>query len=192
MTSLPAERLYVLGAASLVKPVLRLTPSVNDQAGAAWHGDKQFVANGFETTFRFQLTDHDGLGKGADGFAFVLQNSGPDALAGRGSAGGWALGDGMGNRDAPGIPLSIAIFFDTARTASSRTSGNFILFGTNGKIGDQRRPPSRLAYTRRLRVKLKDRRSTPRASHTALRSWPSPRQSISASSPTAKGPAAPA
>ena len=120
--------------------------------------EKQAVLNGFETTFQFQLTEQGGLGKGADGFAFVLQNAGPDALAGRGSSGGWALGDGFGDRQRPGIPLSIAIFFDTFKNGEIKDpSDNFVTISTNGRLGEMRWPPSRLAYTRRLKVHLKDR-----------------------------------
>ena len=155
---LTPDHLHTLGSARLDGGILRLTPAVNDQAGAAWLGEKQAVLNGFETTFRFQLTEQGGLGKGADGFAFVLQNAGPDALAGRGSSGGWALGDGMGDAKRPGIPLSIAIFFDTFKNGEIKDpSDNFITVSTNGKIGEMRWPPSRLAHTRRLKVRLKDR-----------------------------------
>lgn len=152
------EGLHLLGAAVSAPPALRLTPARNNQAGAAWFGEKQAVVNGFVTTFRFQLTDQGGLGKGADGFAFVLQNSGPGALAGIGSAGGWALGNGVGDPNTPGIPLSIAIFFDTFRNGEIKDpSDNYIALCTNGRIGEMRWPPSRLAYTRKLKVKLKDR-----------------------------------
>ena len=155
---LTPDHLHTLGSARLDGGILRLTPAVNDQAGAAWLGEKQAVLNGFETTFRFQLTEQGGLGRGADGFAFVLQNAGPDALAGRGSSGGWALGDGMGDAKRPGIPLSIAIFFDTFKNGEIKDpSDNFITVSTNGKIGEMRWPPSRLAHTRRLKVRLKDR-----------------------------------
>src|SRR5262245_27057843 len=111
---LPAQELSptdlrLRGTARAAGGVLRLTPAVNDKAGSAWLREKQSVVNGFETTFRFQLTEQGGLGKGADGFAFVLQNAGPDALAGEGSGGGWAFGGGVDH----GIPHCIAIFFDT-------------------------------------------------------------------------------
>jgi hypothetical protein len=158
-----AHDLHLAGSAALVESALRLTPARGERAGAAWFHVKQSVRNGFATTFRFQLTGQGGLGRGADGFAFVLQNSGPDAIAGRGSSGGFALGDGYGKRDAPGIPLSIAVFFDTFRnTEINDPSDNFLVLCTNGKIGEMQWPPSRLAHARKLKVKLKDRRE-----HTA-------------------------
>src|SRR5260370_34815016 len=71
--------------------VLRLTAARRDRSGAVWCVEKQHVGSGFETTFQFRLTQQGGLGHGADGFAFVLQNAGPAALGGRGSAGGFAV-----------------------------------------------------------------------------------------------------
>jgi hypothetical protein len=147
--------LSVVGSAQRAGKVLRLTPATEQIAGAAWAGEKQAVGNGFETTFQFQLTEQGGQGHGADGFAFVLQNSGPSAIAGRGGAGGFALGDGFGNRNSPGIPHSIAVFFDTHQNPGD-PSGNYIAVCTNGNIAEMRWPPPRLAYTRKLRVHLKD------------------------------------
>jgi hypothetical protein len=154
------QGLHLLKAASRADGVLRLTPAQPNRSGAAWFGEKQTVVNGFETEFRFQLTGQGGLGKGADGFAFVLQNSGPAAIAGTGSSGGWALGNGIGDRAAQGIPLSIAIFFDTYRNeVEGDPSNNYLAICTNGKIGEMAWPPSRLAKVRKLRVNLKDRKA---------------------------------
>src|SRR5580704_15319951 len=50
--------------------VLRLTSARRNKAGAVWAVEKQPVAAGFETTFRFRLTKQGGLGPGADGIAF--------------------------------------------------------------------------------------------------------------------------
>src|SRR5947207_6877078 len=154
---------------------LRLTPAKNDVAGAAWYTEKQQIAGGFETEFRFQLTENGGLGKGADGLAFVLQNNGPSAIAGRGSAGGWALGDGQGALRVPGIPLSIAVFFDTFRNEEEGDpSNNYVEICTNGKIGEMRWPPARLALVKKLRVNLKDHKV-----HTAAIAYRPPVLSVS-------------
>ncbi len=117
------------------------------------------VANGFDVAFEFQLTDFGGLGRGADGLAFVIQNDGPRALAGIGSSGGFALGDGQGDPDRPGIPHSIAVFFDTFKNGEIRDpNDNFIVIGSNGSLGRQKWPPSRLGIERKLPIKLKDGR----------------------------------
>ncbi len=120
---------------------------------------RQPVASGFDTSFRFQLTQQGGAGGGADGFAFVLQNSGPSAVAGKGAAGGFAMGNGRGDPNSPGIARSIAVFFDTFQNVDSGDpSGNYIAICTNGGPREMRWPPPRVAFTPKLRVHLKDRR----------------------------------
>jgi hypothetical protein len=148
--------LVYAGNAARAGKVLRLTPAKMQKMGATWFADRQPVANGFETTFQFQLTHQGGLGNGADGFAFVLQNSGRAAIGGRGNAGGFAVGDGLGDPNRPGIPKSLAVFFDTYRNPED-PSDNYITICTNGRAGEMHWPPSRLAYTRDLNVFLKDR-----------------------------------
>jgi hypothetical protein len=150
----------LVGAAEIIGSRLRLTPAIREQSGAAWFSEKQRISAGFEMKFQFQLTAQGGLGRGADGFAFVLQNEGINALAGRGSAGGFATGDGHGDFSAPGIPRSIAVFFDTYRNGDGGDpSDNYVALCTNGPISNMRWPPRRLAIARKLRIRLKDGRA---------------------------------
>ena len=151
------DGMNLVGAARRAGPVLRLTPAAQQTAGAAWLEKKQQISSGFDTSFQFQLTNQGGLGKGADGFAFVLQNAGPSAIAGRGSSGGFALGDGQRNPHSQGIPRSIAVFFDTYRNGDAKDpSDNYIAVCTNGRVGKMHWPPPRLGFTRHLNVFLKD------------------------------------
>jgi hypothetical protein len=163
--------LSLAGSASQEGRVLRLTPSQRDVAGAAWFRDKQPVSGGFESVFQFRLTEQGGLGPGADGFAFVLQNSGPSALGADGSGGGFALGGGSQDSGGnPGIPQSIAVFFDTFRNAEiGDPSNNFVTICTAGTPKEMHWPPARLAWTKKLAVNLKDRRI-----HTARISYQPP------------------
>jgi hypothetical protein len=148
---------HLVGSARLTGKALRLTPAENHKAGAVWSEQKQIVAGGFETTFEFQLTGQGGLGPGADGFAFVIQNAGPDAIGNPGSAGGFALGDRHYYSKLQGIPQSIAIFFDTYRNRElDDPSDNYITICTAGRPNKLRWPPSRLANSNRLKVHLKD------------------------------------
>jgi hypothetical protein len=150
--------LSLVGDAAVSGTALRLTPARGDRSGAVWFREKQSVASGFETTFQFQLTHQGGLGHGADGFAFVLQNSGPEALGGRGSAGGFAVADPEYHHRETAIPWSIAVFFDTYRNKEGGDpSGNYIAFCTYGKPSEMRWPAPRLAFTPSLPVQLKDR-----------------------------------
>lgn len=79
-------------------PSLRLTSSFARESGAMWYRRKQNVREGFDTTIKFQIANPsyrcnilDDVNtycrsRGADGFAFVIQNESPVALglAGRG------------------------------------------------------------------------------------------------------------
>jgi len=155
----PTKRplLQLVGAAEVVGGRLRLTPSMAQLAGAAWFSEKRYLAGGFEAVFRFQITEPGGLGPGADGFAFVLQNEGPFALAGRGSAGGFALGDGVRNPKSPGIPRSVAVFFDTFRNPDGfDPSDNYVAICSNGDVPKMRWPPRRLGTGRKLGARMKD------------------------------------
>jgi len=100
----------------------RLTPSKASTAGSMWYKEDVPVSNGFETFFTFQITDHSKectLHKdqyfsqkhhktcsvhGADGFAFVIQQS-PDGTS--------AIGGKGANMGFGGISNSFAIAFDT-------------------------------------------------------------------------------
>jgi hypothetical protein len=98
------------GNAALFGSALRLTQSaVNFQVGSVWFKrSKQFVQDGFDTTFQFQITAPSGAvhpddrNSGGDGFAFVIQGAG-DAILG-------ASGGGIGYE---GILKSLAVEFDT-------------------------------------------------------------------------------
>jgi hypothetical protein len=149
-----AAGLRMVGSARSNGPVLRLTTADRHLAGAAWYEHRVPVSTGFDTEFQFQLTRRGGLGPGADGLAFVLQNSGPEVLGGSGSAGGFALLDPHYGSD-PGIPQSIAIFFDTFHNAETHDpSDNYVAICTAGSA--LRWPPPRLAIGRKLPARLKD------------------------------------
>jgi hypothetical protein len=153
----PSSGMRLVGSAQLNGKALRLTPAENHKAGAAWSEKKQPVAAGFETTFEFQLTEQGGLGPGADGFAFVIQNAGPNAIGNAGSAGGFALGDRRYYSKLQGIPQSIAVFFDTFYNPETNDpSDNYVGLFTAGRPNKMRWPPSRLAYSKHLKVNLKD------------------------------------
>ena len=102
--------LALVGDATQIDNKLRLTLPIAQQAGAAWHITKQFVQDGFETTFQFQITDlggGSGLEPGADGIVFVIQNNSVSALG----FGGYGIGY-------HGIPNSLAVEFDTWHNSS--------------------------------------------------------------------------
>lgn len=146
----------LVGAAAWQGERIRLTPALPQTVGAAWVRQKQRVRGGFEAEFQFQITQTGGKDKGSDGFAFVVQNQGPQAIGGRGSAGGFAFGDDRWDWRTPGIATSLAIFFDTHRNGRAEPSDNYIAICTHSAKGAMKWPPERLGVTRRLRVRLKD------------------------------------
>lgn len=97
--------------------ILRLTEDAGDQKSAVWRNRRMHVGDGFITQFAFRISPS---GVPADGFAFVVQNEGPDALGGGGH------GIGYGGTDVPGITRSVAVEFDTfpGMDISVQTRGN--------------------------------------------------------------------
>jgi hypothetical protein len=95
-------------------PALRLTPSEARQSGSAWYNRKMNVREGFDTTFKFEISNPsircDRLddvntycrGRGADGIAFILQDESPMALG--------DAGKGIGYQ---GIYNALAVELDT-------------------------------------------------------------------------------
>src|ERR1051326_4277182 len=72
------NNLALNGSAAQSATALRITPAFGNQVGSAWYVTKQPLANGFSTTFKFQLSNPSN--PPADGFAFVIQNSGTSAI----------------------------------------------------------------------------------------------------------------
>lgn len=97
------------GSAVRMHECIRLTPAERIKAGSAWLKPKQDIVNGFSTVFQFSITDPGDVfppeiteDTGGDGFAFVIQGAGTDALGAPGGCIGYV-----------GIPNSLAIEFDT-------------------------------------------------------------------------------
>jgi len=102
------------GNATQAGNVLRLTPALNSQVGSAFLRTAFAVDEdtSFETEFSFKLYGGNG-GSGADGIAFVLQNS-PEGTGALGEPGG-SLGydDNQTTASGKAINDSVAIEFDT-------------------------------------------------------------------------------
>jgi hypothetical protein len=78
---------------------LELNPAAGNQAGAAWYSaEKQYVAEGFSTTFQFQMTSPND----SEGLTFAIQNTDPSFL---GAAGPMLAYNGLNN--------SLVVEFDT-------------------------------------------------------------------------------
>ncbi|PZO21115.1 MAG: hypothetical protein DCF25_05570 [Leptolyngbya foveolarum] len=117
---LDQSNLLLNGSASVVDGLLRLTPDETWQAGSAFLNQALAIDTDtdFSTQFQFELSGGDGA-NGADGFTFMLNSSGPNALGAAGSK----LGFG-------GISQSLAIEFDTYNW--KEVNGNHVALLTNG------------------------------------------------------------
>ncbi|MGI9102795.1 MAG: HYR domain-containing protein [Terriglobales bacterium] len=101
---------------------LRLNSNAQGQVGGAWTFAKQRFLDGFDTSFLFQISQLNG--PGADGFAFVIQNSATSALGGNGGFLGY-----------DSIPASLAVEFDTFQNTQpgwNDPNGNHISVHTLG------------------------------------------------------------
>ena len=107
------------GSAAATNGSLRLTPATNTQAGSAFINQALQVSDttSFSTQFQFQISGGQGT-NGADGFAFVLQNSG---------AGANAVGITGGDVGYGGIGNSLAIEFDTYQGPGDPTNNHISL-----------------------------------------------------------------
>ena len=170
----PVDDLAFTGDVKRKEKFIRLTKAKRYQGGSVWLREKQTVQGGFDTTFSFRFTDPGGLGGGADGLAFVVQNSGANALGGIGGAGGFMRGDGDDRGGRTGIPFSLAVFFDSFRNEEiSDPSDNALHVCVNGRPRELRWPPSRLAVIPHLRPVLKDQQE-----HTARLMYKPPSLSV--------------
>lgn len=133
-TSVPGLQLNgnaeVLGT-GIGSGTLRLAPRAANQAGSVFTSTALDITE-FSTVFQFRMPsvggDQDDTGRrGGDGFAFVIQTAGPDALGEQSSGLGFA---GLG-------PQSVAIEFDTFRNAQvaiDDPSSNHIGFNVSGSV----------------------------------------------------------
>jgi hypothetical protein len=105
-------------------PSLLVMTNTTDQTSAAWYANPQTIGNGFSTTFQFSINPY----SGADGFAFVIQNSG----AGTGTLGTTGQGGYLGYE---GIVNSIAIEFDTFKNGWD-PNANHVAIQSNGTLAN--------------------------------------------------------
>jgi hypothetical protein len=145
----------LIGAAQQLGDRVRLTPTGEMLRGAMWKRQRVRLREGFRTSFRFRLSEGGGLGQGADGFAFVIQNNGDKAIAGRGASGGFGFGDGRGDRRSAAILNSLAVFFDTFQNPEDE-SDNSVSICTAGGKKELRWPPPRLGVNWRPPMQWKD------------------------------------
>lgn len=111
---------HFVGNAKLFNKRIRLTDATYTQGGGIWLKEKRNVARDFSIQIGFQITEPGN--SGADGIAFVIQNSSATAIG--------VFGGGIGYM---GIPNSLAIEFDTYPNSEYRDpNDNHIGIQTRG------------------------------------------------------------
>lgn len=116
-SSFSPDTIQVNGAAKFAGSILRLTDSGTYEAASAFYSTPVNVQS-FTNDFTFQLTNPNG-----DGFAFVIQNTGKNALG--------AMGGNLGYAPSTwGVLKSVAIKFDLYSNAGEGTNSTGIY--TNG------------------------------------------------------------
>lgn len=96
--------------AKIFKNYTKLTEPKSYSKGTIWYKEPVDISNGFETEFKFKVSNgtyengsrNDGGYPGSDGFAFVLQSQGTDAV-----------GEGGGDLCYTGLVNGFAVEFDT-------------------------------------------------------------------------------
>lgn len=132
-----------IGDAASENGKLELTKLETYSKGALWTKNKMDVGRGFVSTFSFRFANgycndpHDITNPGADGLAFVIQNSTFDAIG--------TTGGGLGYH---GIPNSLAVEFDTYKNTYD-SSEFHVAIQTNNQSQNtsQHSPSSTLAIT---------------------------------------------
>lgn len=119
--------LNLVGTSTQFGNRVRLTAATTHQAGGLWLADKQKVADGFRTSFAFEVSEPDS-NFGADGFAFLVQNVSATALGSSGSSLAFMdIGEG------PGLNNYLAVEFDTHNSGVTfDTNGNHIAVQSKG------------------------------------------------------------
>jgi WD40 repeat protein len=139
--------------------MIMLTPSEGDEKGALWHNKLVPVREGFVMDFSFIMTEgnvgnsQEGSLPGADGLAFVIQNSTPDTI---GFSGG-----GIGYEN---ISNSLAVEFDTFANDSLQIedykdpNGNHVAVQSLGplKISARHSPENTLAINSDIMILRSD------------------------------------
>lgn len=147
------DKLNFVGDASHGDKQVHLTSAWENKAGALWRENKVHVNQGFVTDFQFKITEGDNLNSddgsypGADGLAFVIQNSSPEAIG--------LDGGGIGYSS---IEKAIAIEFDMYENGKNQIenlfdkSGNHIAVQSGGlnAISSYHEESSMLGYSENI------------------------------------------
>ncbi len=119
-----SDDLILLGKSEVQDDFLRLTPTLENVAGACWlKKEKIDLSRGFETEFEFRVVNPDKETGVGDGFAFVIQNDREAAIGG--------TGDGLGYK---GLVNALVLEFDTYNNKEGSSNHIDIAYYKEGKV----------------------------------------------------------
>ena len=108
------DGLILVGSARQRDNLVEMTRAQAYQRAAIWYGEKQYVKDGFTTTFQFQIREASAVS--ADGIVFVIQNDNSSVIGASGGHLGYGHSDGWETThegEDRAIHNCIAIEFDT-------------------------------------------------------------------------------
>ena len=130
-----ANQLTLNGNASVAGSALRVTPAGLNQAGSAFYNTKVSLLGGFTTQFDYDISG----GNAADGFAFLIQDNGLNALGPTGGALGY-----------DGLVRTLAVEFDTFGDIGLQVrtgTGSLSSLVVNPAVGVRGARTARVVYT---------------------------------------------
>ncbi len=145
-------KLMLNGKASITQNIARLTGNLFYQVGTMWYNETVPVLDGFSTDFAFRFSQGnnynctDGSAQGADGIAFVIQNSGTAAI---GYAGGSIGYEGIYN--------SLAIEFDTYSNDAHQIENFFDPNGNHIAVQTMRTEKNTSKHTMQANLAMNDK-----------------------------------
>ena len=129
------DGLVLNGSARQSGILIQMTPAQKYQRASIWFGEKQYIQDGFETTFQFQIKKTGAVS--ADAIVFVIQNDNREAIGSSGGHLGYGYSDGWETThegEDRAIKNSLAIEFDTFENIEfGDPNNNHISIHTNGK-----------------------------------------------------------
>lgn len=122
------ENLGIISGAELYSDFLRICPNKPNTNGASWYSEQRInLKDGFFTEFEFKISDNDASG-GGDGFAFVIQNQGPNVIGGKGNDLGYKL-----------LERAVAIEFDIFQNIDEESENHVCLSFFDPELGYYRK-----------------------------------------------------
>lgn len=104
---------------------LTLTTALNNETTSAWYNTTQDVADSWTASFTYQLSAAS-TGSAADGFMFVVQSAGTNALGGGGGSKGYQGSSTGFSAVSPSVGQGVELFYQQTSDAQVGINGQFV------------------------------------------------------------------